>query len=122
MLVADEPVASLDSPIRAQILNLFAHLQKEHGFTFLLIAHDLDVVRYLSDRIGVMYRGSLVELAPAAELFSAPIHPYTKALLSAIPAPDPGRQPKRPPAEVVYREAGRWTRVNDEHFVREAEG
>ncbi len=121
LLVADEPVASLDSPIRAQILNLFAHLQKEHGFTFLLIAHDLDVVRYLSDRIGVMYRGSLVELAPAAELFSAPLHPYTKALLSAIPVPDPSRQKKRPPVQAVYRTAGRWTRINDEHFVREAE-
>ncbi len=89
LLVADEPIASLDVSIQAQIVNLFKHLQAEHGFTFLFIAHDLNMVRYLCDRVGVMYRGKLVELAPTAELFAQPLHPYTRALLSSIPIPDP---------------------------------
>ena len=89
-LVADEPIASLDVSIQAQIINLFKHLQKEHGFTFLFIAHDLSVVRYLCDRVGVMYQGKLVEVAPTEELFRNPKHDYTKKLLSAIPVPDPG--------------------------------
>lgn len=95
LLVADEPVASLDVSIQAQIINLFKHLQAEHGFTFLFIAHDLAVVRYLCDRVGVMFRGKLVEAAPAGELFQNPLHPYTKALLSAIPIPDPRRERAR---------------------------
>lgn len=89
LLVADEPVASLDVSIQAQIINLFRHLQREHGFTFLFIAHDLAMVEYLCDRVGVMTRGRLVELAPTRELFDNPLHPYTRALLSAIPLPDP---------------------------------
>lgn len=89
LLVADEPVASLDVSIQAQIINLFKHLQQEHGFTFLFIAHDLAMVEYICDRVGVMYHGRLVELAETRELFSNPLHPYTKALLSAIPVPDP---------------------------------
>ena len=89
LLIADEPVASLDVSIQAQIINLFKHLQAEHGFTFLFIAHDLAMVEYLCDRVGVMKNGHLVELAPTRELFSHPLHPYTKALLSAIPIPDP---------------------------------
>ena len=89
LLVADEPIASLDVSIQAQIINLFKHLQEEHGFTFLFIAHDLSVVRYLCDRVGVMYCGKLVEVAPTQELFANPLHPYTKSLLSAIPIPDP---------------------------------
>lgn len=94
-LVADEPVASLDVSIQAQVINLFRHLQQEHGFTFLFIAHDLAMVEYLCDRVGVMYHGKLVELAPAEELFSNPLHGYTKALLSAIPIPDPVRERQR---------------------------
>lgn len=94
-LVADEPVASLDVSIQAQVVNLFKHLQKEHGFTFLFIAHDLAMVEYLCDRVGVMYHGKLVELAPAAELFANPLHGYTKNLLSAIPIPDPIRERQR---------------------------
>lgn len=94
-LVADEPVASLDVSIQAQVVNLFKHLQKEHGFTFLFIAHDLAMVEYLCDRVGVMYHGKLVELAPAAELFANPLHGYTKTLLSAIPIPDPIRERQR---------------------------
>lgn len=96
LLVADEPIAALDVSIQAQIINLFKHLQAEHGFTFLFIAHDLSVVRYLCDRVGVLYRGKLVELAPTKELFSRPLHPYTKALLSAIPIPDPRLERARP--------------------------
>jgi peptide/nickel transport system ATP-binding protein len=89
VIVADEPVASLDVSIQAQIITLFQHLQMEHKFTFLFIAHDLSMVRYLCDRVGVMYAGKLVEVAPADDLFSDPLHPYTRALLSATPAPDP---------------------------------
>lgn len=92
LLVADEPITSLDVSIQAQIINLFKHLQAEHGFTFLFIAHDLAVVKYLCDRVGVMYQGKLVETAPTEELFSNPKHPYTKALLSAIPKPVPRRK------------------------------
>ncbi len=90
LLVADEPIASLDVSIQAQIVNLFSHLQKEHGFTFLFIAHDLAMVEFLCDRVGVMYRGKLVEVGTVKELFAHPQHPYTKELLSAIPAPVPG--------------------------------
>ena len=78
--------------IQAQIINLFKHLQKEHGFSILFIAHDLAVVRYLCDRVGVMYRGRLVEVAETKELFENPKHPYTKALLSAIPVPELGER------------------------------
>ena len=89
LLVADEPIASLDVSIQAQIINLFQHLQAEHGFSILFIAHDLAVVRYLCSRVGVLCRGRLVELAPTGELFDNPVHPYTRSLLSAIPIPDP---------------------------------
>lgn len=92
LLVADEPVASLDVSIQAQIINLFKHLQKEHGFSFLFISHDLAMVEFLCDRVGVMYHGKLVEEAPVKELFENPQHPYTKALLSAIPIPDPQKE------------------------------
>ena len=95
LLVADEPVSSLDVSIQAQIVNLFRHLQAEHGFTFLFIAHDLSMVRYLCDRVGVLYRGKLVECAPTEELFIHPLHGYTRALLSAIPLPDPIRERAR---------------------------
>ncbi len=89
LLVADEPIASLDVSIQAQIINLLAHCNREHNCSILFIAHDLAVVRYLCHRVGVMYRGKLVELAPTEELFAHPLHPYTQALLSAIPIPDP---------------------------------
>ena len=89
LLVADEPIASLDVSIQAQIINLFKHCNKDHGCSILFIAHDLSMVEYLCDRVGVMYRGKLVEVAPTAELYANPQHPYTQALLSAIPIPDP---------------------------------
>ena len=106
LLVADEPIASLDVSIQAQIINLFKHLQAEHGFSILFIAHDLSVVRYLCDRVGVMYAGKLVEVAPTEELFANPLHPYTKALLSAIPIPDPRRERERKAED--FRPAEGW--------------
>lgn len=101
LLVVDEPIASLDVSVQAQIVNLFRHLQKEHGFSFLFIAHDLAMVAYLCDRIGVMYQGKLVECAPTEELFAHPRHPYTKALLAAVPLPDPRKKRAVPP--MAYR-------------------
>lgn len=119
LLVADEPVASLDVSIQAQIINLFRHLQEEHGFSFLFIAHDLAVVEFLCDRVGVLYQGRLVELAPTASLFAAPQHPYTRALLSSIPIPDPRLERARKPLvfEGPLPEGGTWAEVAPEHFV-----
>ena len=122
LLVADEPVSSLDVSIQAQIINLFRHLQAEHGFTFLFIAHDLAMVRYLCDRVGVMYRGKLVECAPAEELFRHPLHGYTRALLSAIPLPDPIRERVRklvPFDEADFHPDGRLVEAAPGHFVLE---
>jgi len=88
-IIADEPISALDVSIQAQVVNLMKKLQKEKGLTYLFIAHDLSMVKYISDRIGVMYFGKVVELAPADELYNNPKHPYTQSLLSAIPLPDP---------------------------------
>lgn len=89
LLFLDEPVSALDVSIQSQIVNLFQDLQERYGLTYVFIAHDLAVVKHISDRIGVMYLGRLVETAPVGELFSRPLHPYTQALLSSIPVPDP---------------------------------
>ena len=120
LIVADEPIASLDVSIQAQIVNLFKHLQAEHGFTFLFIAHDLAMVEFLCDRVGVMSKGRLVELAPTRQLYDSPQHPYTKALLAAMPIPDPRRERSREipvyhaPEHITRQE---WTRVGFDHYV-----
>ena len=95
LIIADEPVSALDVSIQAQVINLLNELRKKLGLTILFIAHDLSVVKYFSDRIGVMYFGKLVELATSDELFAHPLHPYTKSLLSAIPLPDPHYEKQR---------------------------
>ena len=120
LLVADEPVASLDVSIQAQIINLLRHCNREHGCSMLFIAHDLSMVEYLCDRVGVMYRGKLVELAPTAELYADPQHPYTRALLSAIPVPDPLAERNRKRIdfeEVTIDRDGVLTEVAPGHFV-----
>lgn len=94
-IVCDEPVSALDVSIQAQVINLLNDLRDQLGLTILFIAHDLSVVKYFSDRIGVMYYGNMVELATSEELFAHPLHPYTQALLSAIPLPDPEYEQKR---------------------------
>ena len=120
LLVADEPIASLDASIQAQIVNLFRHLQKEHGFSLLFIAHDLDMVEFLCDRVGVMYHGKLVETGPAGAVFQNPLHPYTKALIAAIPIPDPRRERARAVpdfANMEFSRKGTLQEVEKDHFV-----
>lgn len=125
LLIADEPVASLDVSIQAQIINLFRHLQKEHGFSILFIAHDLAMVEFLCDRVGVMYHGKLVELADTTELYEHPLHPYTKILLSAIPIPDPiaERKKVRPDYSAMkFDTEGQLVEVAPGHFVLQKGG
>jgi oligopeptide transport system ATP-binding protein len=124
-IIADEPISALDVSIRAQVLNLMSRLQKERGLTYLFIAHDLSVVRFISDRIGVIYRGKLMELAESEQLFAHPLHPYTRSLLSAIPMPDPvGERDKKllvyDPAAHGYtpEDPPQWVEIEPGHFVR----
>ena len=122
-IVADEPISALDMSIRAQVLNLLRHLQKTRGITYLFIAHDLSVMRYISDRIAVIHKGRIVELAGAEELTAHAIHPYTRSLLSAIPMPDPRRERQKkllvydPAMHDYSREAPQWRELRPEHFV-----
>lgn len=123
-IIADEPISALDVSIQAQVVNLLKELQEEKGLTYLFIAHDLSMVKYISDRIGVMYFGKLVELAPAEELYSNPLHPYTQSLLSAIPLPDPDYERNRvrktyDPASHNYAEGEEiaMREVTPGHFV-----
>ena len=95
IIVADEPVSALDVSIQAQILNLMRSLQDEHELTYVVISHDLSLLKYMADRIGVMYLGKLVELGTSAEVYRAPRHPYTAGLINAIPSPDPVREKKK---------------------------
>jgi len=125
LLVADEPIASLDVSIQAQIVNLLRHCNQEHGCSMLFIAHDLSMVEYLCDRVGVMYHGKLVELAPTAQLYANPQHPYTKALLSAIPVPDPIAERSRQRIdfdETAFNREGTMVEVAPGHFVLRKEG
>ena len=127
-IIADEPISALDVSIRAQVLNLLSALQKERNLTYLFIAHDLSVVRFICDRIAVIHKGKIVELAESDELFAHPLHPYTRALLSAIPQPDPiaERQKKLvvyDPSCHNYSESNRpsWQEVVPGHFVLASE-
>jgi oligopeptide transport system ATP-binding protein len=123
-IIADEPISALDVSIQAQVVNLMKKLQKEKGLTYLFIAHDLSMVKYISDRIGVMYFGKMVELADSDELYRNPIHPYTKALLSAIPLPDPETERTRrrivyDPRQHNYKEGEKleFREITPGHFV-----
>lgn len=126
-IIADEPISALDVSIRAQVLNLMSQLQKERGLTYLFIAHDLSVVRFICDRIAVIHKGRLVELAESEELFAHPFHPYTRALLSAIPLPDPIAEKKKkllvydPSIHHYDQETPLWQEISPGHFLLASE-
>ena len=126
-IIADEPISALDVSIRAQVLNLMSQLQKERGLTYLFIAHDLSVVRFICDRIAVILKGRLVELAESEELFAHPLHPYTRALLSAIPLPDPIAEKKKkllvydPSIHHYDQETPLWQEISPGHFLLASE-
>lgn len=122
-IVCDEPISALDVSIRAQVLNLLNNMKKSRGLTYLFIAHDLSVVRFISDRIAVISKGRIVELAEAEELFLHPLHPYTKALLSAVPIPDPSLEKEKkllvydPSIHDYSTDKPVWEEIANGHFV-----
>ncbi|MBE5798473.1 MAG: ATP-binding cassette domain-containing protein [Clostridiales bacterium] len=122
-IIADEPISALDVSIRAQVLNLLSVLQKERGLTYLFISHDLSVMRFICDRIAVIHKGVLVELAETEKLFAHPLHPYTRALLSAIPLPDPAREKNKvlevyDPTQHDYSvDKPSWVEIEEGHMV-----
>ena len=122
-IIADEPISALDVSIRAQVLNLLSELQKERQLTYLFISHDLSVMRFICDRIAVIHKGVLVELAETEKLFAHPLHPYTRALLSAIPLPDPAREKNKvlevyDPTQHDYSvDRPTWVEIEEGHMV-----
>lgn len=122
-IIADEPISALDVSIRAQVLNLLSDLQDRLGLTYLFIAHDLSVVRFITDRTAVIHKGKIVELAETEKLFKHPLHPYTRALLSAIPIPDPRKEKKKvlqiydPSCHDYLVDKPKWVEIESEHFV-----
>ncbi|WP_314693432.1 ATP-binding cassette domain-containing protein [uncultured Abiotrophia sp.] len=124
-IVCDEPISALDVSIQAQIINLLQGLQEERGLTYLFIAHNLAMVKYFSDRIGMMYRGRMVELATAEALYEYPLHPYTQSLLSAIPLPDPDQDRQRQrivyqPSQAELEAPHDWVQAQEQHWVMKA--
>ncbi len=123
LIIADEPISALDVSIRAQVLNIMSALKKEKGLTYLFIAHDLSVMRFITDRIAVIHKGKIVELAETEKLFKNPIHPYTRALLSAIPLPDPIAEKKKviqiydPNCHDYKNNPPSWSEIEPEHFI-----
>lgn len=123
LIIADEPISALDVSIRAQVLNLLSELQKSRGLTYVFIAHDLSVVRFITDRLAVIHKGRIVELAETEKLFDNPLHPYTRSLLSAIPLPDPRKEKEKilqvydPSIHQYDIDPPSWVEIEPEHFV-----
>ncbi len=123
LIIADEPISALDVSIRAQVLNLMSELQKSKGLTYLFIAHDLSVVRFITDRVAVIYKGQIVEMAETEKLYRNPLHPYTRSLFSAIPLPDPIKERAKvlevydPSCHDYENNPPKWIEIEPEHFV-----
>ena len=123
LIIADEPISALDVSIRAQVLNLLSNLQEKKGLTYLFIAHDLSVMRFITDRLAVIHKGQIVELAETEKLFAHPLHPYTRALLSAIPTPNPRIERNKkiviydPACHNYEKNPPKWVEIEPEHFI-----
>ncbi|MDM8533542.1 ATP-binding cassette domain-containing protein [Clostridiaceae bacterium HSG29] len=123
LIVADEPISALDVSIRAQVLNILSHLQKERGLTYIFVAHDLSVVRFITDRIAVIHKGKIVELAESEKLFENPLHPYTRALISAVPQPDPISERNKvieiydPNCHNYEVDKPEWVEIEPDHYI-----